>query len=136
MKVGVGLLRRVREPELARPRRRVTDKELREAILEHLRNMCRTRLGTMVSTPDFGLPDLTETLHAHPDMVRGFARALAETIRRYEPRLTAVTVTPAEPTSDVDLHLRFIVTAEIVDDKRRSVAFETRIESSRRIGVT
>jgi type VI secretion system protein len=135
MKVGVGLLRRVREPELARPRRRSSEKEVRDGILEHLRNMCRTRLGTMLSAPDFGLPDLTDTLHSHPDLVRGFARALRETIRKYEPRLTAVSVTPV-PTSANDLYLRFIVTAELVGEDRRSLAFETRVETSRRIVVT
>jgi type VI secretion system protein len=135
MRASLGLLRRIREPELAAPRRRIADRELRDAILEHLRNMCRTRLGTMASTPDFGLPDLTDTLHAHPETVRAFANALRHTIRKYEPRLTSVRVTPVEP-EDNDLCLRFIVTAEIADGNRRSIAFETRVEASRRIVVS
>jgi len=135
MRASHGLLRRIREPELAAPRRKVADRELRDAILEHLQNMCRTRLGTMASTPDFGLPDVADTLHSHPDTVRAFAEALRHTIKKYEPRLTAVRVVPVEP-EDNDLCLRFIVTAEIADTKRRSIAFETRVEASRRIVVS
>jgi len=52
MRGGVTLLARIRRPELAQPRRAISEREIRESILQNLIYMCCTRMGTMLTCPD------------------------------------------------------------------------------------
>jgi len=127
----VSLLSRIRRPELARTRSAFSERELRESLLEHLQNMCQTRQGTMLSAPGFGIPDISETLHSYPHAIAQMGQAIAQTIRQFEPRLANVRVSHV-PSEETDLILRYEVTAQL-DTGEGSVAFETRIDPSRRI---
>lgn len=94
--------------------------QVRESILESLRVLCETRLGTMLSCPDYGLPCLAESLVAQ-ESTRLIAEALKRGIERFEPRLRLVRVRPLAPDGVV---LRFEVTAQLAaagrDSKRVS----------------
>ena len=114
-------------------RRAISDQETRDSVLEHLRVMCETRAGTMVTCPDYGTATVSEMVHSFPDAIAEMARAIKNTIKEHEPRLTNVQIThlPAE-----DLTLRYEISAYLVGDGSKvPVQFETSLDSSRRLRV-
>jgi type VI secretion system protein len=132
-KAGPSLLARIRQPESTGARRQATDEDTRRSVLEHLRAMCTTRHGTMVTMPDYGVADVSEMIHSFPDAIAEMARSIRHTIQTYEPRLTNVRVKhlPSE-----DLTLRYELTAQLVNgNSKQPVTFETTIDPSRRIIV-
>ena len=132
-KAGPSLLARIRHPETAGARRQATEEDTRRSVLEHLRAMCTTRHGTMVTQPDYGVADVSEMIHAFPDAIAEMARSIRHTIQVYEPRLTNVRVKhiPSE-----DMTLRYELTAQLVTGTSKvPVEFETTIDPSRRIAV-
>jgi type VI secretion system protein len=132
---GHSLLTRIQRPELAVARRSVSDSELREAVLKHLRAMCATRLGSSPCCPEFGVTDVSDLVHAFPDAAGAMARSIRKTIEAFEPRLCNVRVS-FTPRDDTELMLRFEVTAQLVRDGGKvPISFETSIDASRRISV-
>ena len=132
-KAGPSLLARIRNPEVVGARRQATEEDTRRSVLEHLRAMCTTRHGTMVTQPDYGVADVSEMIHAFPDAIAEMARSIRHTIQAYEPRLTNVRVKhiPSE-----DMTLRYELTAQLVTGASKvPVQFETTIDPSRRIVV-
>jgi type VI secretion system protein len=102
-------------------------------VLEHLRAMCMTRHGTLVTAPDYGIADVSEMLHAFPDAIAEMARAIRHTLQTYEPRLSNVRVKHI-PTEDMTL--RYELTAQLVTKSSKvPVEFETSIDPSRRITI-
>lgn len=107
----------------------------RASILAHLQAMCGTRLGAMRVRPDYGLPPITEMVHSFPDAAGALARALAQTIEKYEPRLADVRVRHV-PTQALDLVVTFEVTAVLRSSEQRTpLRFATTIDASRRVHV-
>ena len=132
---GVTLLARIRRPELAQPRRAVSEREIRDSILQNLIHMCSTRVGTMLTCPDYGIADVSEMIHAFPDAISIMAQTLRHTIQTYEPRLQNVQVVHV-PSEGVDLTLRFEVRARVVlDGNKTAVKFETTLDTSRRLTI-
>jgi len=108
---------------------------LRASILEHLRNMCSTRRGSVRSRPDYGLPDIGELVHSFPEALNKIRDALLHSIEAYEPRLTSVRVKHV-PSAAVELMVRFEIRATLVDSPHASpVRFETQMTASRVIEV-
>jgi type VI secretion system protein len=134
---GPSLLTRIRRPTVARANAQPSAKDVREALLQHLQHLCQTRLGSAQASADFGLPDLSESLHSFPDTIATIAQALASAIKKYEPRLANVRVTHV-PVEGSELVIRYDVSAQLVgeDDRRVPITFETRIDGSRRVSVT
>lgn len=132
---GHTLLTRIKRPELAAARREVSDQEVRESVLEHLRLMCTTRLGTMLTSPTFGVPDLSEIVHSFPDAITVMSRALKQSIADHEPRLKNVVIRHV-PNEDSSLTLRFEITGTILNgDGKAAVKFETTIDDRRAVRV-
>jgi len=89
----------------------------------------------MPTCPDYGLPPLSEMVHAFPDALSEIRDALLHTIEAYEPRLTNVRINFV-PNPSHDLVVRFEVTATVVDNTRRlPVRFETRMSATRAVTV-
>jgi type VI secretion system protein len=133
MKRGHSLLTRIRKPEYAVARRTISDIETRESVLNHLKVMCETRAGTMLTCPDYGTATVSEMVHSFPDAIAEMARALRTTIKDYEPRLINVRIShvPAE-----DLTLRYEISAQLVSESGNiPVQFETSLDSSRRLTI-
>jgi type VI secretion system protein len=128
---GRSLLARIRRPETGAARRSATDAELRESVLDHLRVMCGTRQGTMLTCPDYGTATVSEMVHAFPDAIAEMARAMKHTITSYEPRLRNVRIVHI-PTDDMTL--RYEVHAQLCRDSSSvPVQFETSIDASRKV---
>ena len=97
--------------------------------------MCSTRQGTMLTRPDYGVPDVTEMVHSFPGAIAMMQRALKHTIETYEPRLTGVRVNYA-PSNVADFIMRFEIVAQLATDTGKSaVKFETMVEMSRKLSV-
>lgn len=133
MKKGHSLLTRIRKPEFAVARRAISDVETRDSVLRHLKMICETRAGTMLTCPDYGTATVSEMVHAFPDAIAEMRKAIYNTIQAYEPRLQNVKIVhiPAE-----DLTLRYEITAYLVGDTNKvPVQFETSFNESRRLTV-
>lgn len=133
---GHSLLRRIREPELAAPRRLVSDDEVRAAVLEHLRAMFLTRAGSAIGAPDYGIVSVTDIVHSCPDAIEDVLKSIRQTIRTYERRLVNVSVKHIPGEAGRDMTIRFEITGEITNGQRRApVKFHTVIDASRNIHV-
>jgi type VI secretion system protein len=132
---GHTLLTRIRRPELATARRQISDAEVRESVLAHLRIMCTTRQGSMITSPTFGICDLSEIVHSFPDAIGIMAKALKQSIADHEPRLKNVVIRHV-PTADDSLTLRFEIVGTIINgDTKANVKFETSIDDRRAVRV-
>jgi type VI secretion system protein len=87
-----------------------------ELVLEHLRCLLNTRRGNSALDPSYGIPDLTDALHAYPLSASAICAELASTVRRYEPRLQNVRVTVAG-NGQPGMELRFEIHATLVRAK-------------------
>jgi type VI secretion system protein len=133
MRKGHSLLTRIRHPEFAVARRAISDQETRDSVLRHLKVICETRAGTMLTCPDYGAATVSEMVHSFPDAIAEMARAIKNTINAYEPRLTNVKIVhiPAE-----DLTLRYEISGYLVTDGAKvPVQFETSLDPSQRLTV-
>mgnify|MGYP002781074153 CR=1 FL=1 len=132
---GYSLLKRIRRPELAAPRRAVSDAEVREAVLDHLRVMCSTRAGTMLTCPDYGVADVSDLVHEFPDAITLLARSIRSTILAYEPRLTAVQVRHV-PSEERELVVRYEIVAQIVKPGGKiPIRFQTTVDPTRKLSI-
>lgn len=130
---GHTLLKRIRHPEYAVARRAVSDSETRDSVLQHLRHICTTWQGSMLTLPDYGLVDVSELIHAFPDAIAMMAKAIRNSVQKYEPRLANVMIKHV-PSELGDLTLRFEISATLVDGKSR-VKFETSLDTARKFEV-
>jgi len=98
--------------------------------------MCRTRMGTMLTCPDYGIADVSEMIHSFPDAITIMAQSLRHTIQTYEPRLQNVQVIHV-PADLLDLTLRFEIRARVVLEggSKTAVKFETSLDTSRRLTI-
>lgn len=103
-------------------------------MLENLRRICATRIGTALSSPGVGLPNISDVMH-EGDGPALMARALRVSIGLAEPRLSNVVVSVPNIGADTGV-LHFSVTADIiVARRRRPVSFVTSVDASRRVRV-
>ena len=81
---GAGLLARIRDPRLATARRAISDEEVRDSILQNLRAMCSTRLGSAQACPEYGILAVSDIIHSCPDALGQVSKAI-----RKDPQLLA-----------------------------------------------
>lgn len=105
---------------------------LEQSVLQHLRVLLNTRQGNSALDPLYGVPDFTDLVHNFPDGLLALRRLIAQTIERYEPRLSRVSVRPTRILRDV-LVLHFDVRAELPNG--RPVIFDTTVSRGGHIQV-
>jgi type VI secretion system protein len=71
------------------------DEKLRRSIVENLKLILHTRQGSVLHLPDFGLPDIRQ-IYFEEGTIDSIPKQIAETITKYEPRLTNVQVTTTD----------------------------------------
>lgn len=71
------------------------DEKLRRSIVENLKLVLQTRRGSVVHLPDFGIPDIRK-VYFDEGTIDAIPKQIAETITKYEPRLTDVRVTTTD----------------------------------------
>jgi type VI secretion system protein len=83
------------------------------SVKRHLTKLLNSRAGGAAIQPDYGLSDFNDVAREHPDLPGAVAREVQTLLRRYEPRLRAVEVTP-HPSPDDPTGLHFTITATLV----------------------
>jgi len=104
-----------------------------ESITEHLKVILNTRAGESATVPDFGLMDLTDSMHQMPQGVHAIQQAIRDVILKYEPRLRSVSVRYAP--GDELLVLRFEIVARLKDETRGVVRFQTQMSRGGKFDV-
>jgi type VI secretion system protein len=111
----------------------VLDPELhRRSIVRNLRDILNTRVGSSPSHADLGVPPPNELLTGYPASANRLLKAIADSIERYEPRLTQVRVVHL-PREEGQLSLRFRIAAKMVALGGAPIGLETTVEQNGRI---
>jgi type VI secretion system protein len=98
------------------------DERSREgSIKRHLSKLLNSRAGSVSIQPDYGLSDFNDVARDHPDLPAAVALQVTHLLRRYEPRLHNIGVTP-HPSPDDPTGLHFTITADIVQANGDKVA--------------
>lgn len=79
----------------------------------------------------FGLPDITSLSGDSKEVRRILSRRVEECIRRFEPRLTAVRVTPVEADAENRRRIRFVIEGLLrMEPNPEHVVFDTVLETA------
>jgi len=106
-----------------------------ESIIEHLRNMFNVRQGSVMTLDDYGMPDFNDMVADFPNAIKVIRTVIRDSIRKYEPRLSRVSVTHVVD-EDRPLDLFFRVKAEVnLDGELVPVVFETVVGDSGSVKV-
>ncbi|MEM7434999.1 MAG: type VI secretion system baseplate subunit TssE [Myxococcota bacterium] len=105
-----------------------------QSIAEHLQTLLNSREGVSATTPDFGLPDLTDIVHMLPDGVHAIQDAIRDVLLKYEPRLAKVKVRFA-PSEDAFV-LYFDVSARRSDGDKAPFRVRTSMHPGNRFRVS
>lgn len=129
------LLERLDSMERDPSRRLRTDEgRLLDSILTHLRCILNTRQGAVPIALDYGVPDFLDFLQRYPYSSREIESSIRRAIELYEPRLEGVQVTSL-PQEDEVLFLRFQIRAQVSEESKLQVNFETVVETDGRISL-
>lgn len=63
------------------------------SVMDNIERILNSRAGAIKHLPDFGLPDMSTIYQALPTSAYELMRAMQKTLLKYEPRLSAVTIT-------------------------------------------
>ena len=106
---------------------------LRDDIIENLRRVFSTPLGSARAFMDLGLTDATQVYCEYPDAVVPMQMEVLSAIHTYEPRLTNVKVVLASG-DHTDLRLRFQITATLVEDGQEiATSFLTTLDNDNHV---
>lgn len=111
------------------------EERIMSSVAAHLAKMLSTRAGSVLTLPDYGLPDLNDmNLSLHDSLVQA-RTAIERFIELYEPRLSSVQVT-AMPHEDDRLRLLFAIVGLLeVAGIKRQVRFAATLASSGQVAV-
>ncbi|EBP4342223.1 type VI secretion system baseplate subunit TssE [Salmonella enterica] len=123
--------------EAATPKRaRRAGVSLLHSISDSLHNILNTRSGSCAGSPELGIADLNDDALASGNFRDEIARGIHDCIRRYEPRITGVTVTATSPDSYAPLTLRFHIVAQVsFHDARDVLEFDILLDNRQRYRV-
>lgn len=62
------------------------------SVLDNVQRILECRAGTLAHLPDYGLPDMAETLQGLPASAQGLITTMTLCLLKYEPRLQSVAV--------------------------------------------
>lgn len=109
---------------------RDASRALRDDVLGNLEALCRTRRGSSLVSPGFGMVDVLGVFRSSDRGAEHVRKALEDAVRAFEPRLHRPRVQQL-PSEDADLTLRFEITGEIVVGGRSTpVRFETTYDAA------
>jgi len=101
--------------------------DLAVSIQAHLTQLLNSRRGMTPHLSHYGLPDIHYVYYSLPHSLEKLAGEIKETIIRYEPRLTAVSVTFVSASSD-SFRATYRIAGEVAEGSRVSrLTFETEV---------
>lgn len=109
---------------------------MRAAVLEHLRAMFLTRVGSALVASDYGIVSVTDIVHSCPDAIDDVLKSIRATIKKYEPRLVSVNVRHVAGSELRDATIRFEISGDIQNGARKTpVKFHTVIDAKRNVRI-
>ena len=120
------LLERIDDGDADDGRRLEVDRHrVAQSVVRHLRKMLNVRQGSVITLPDYGLPDFNDIVSQFPDSVNVVRRIIKDSLEKYEPILRRVSVRHL-PNEDDPMDFRFEISARlVVDGEETPVSFET-----------
>ncbi|WP_259171659.1 type VI secretion system baseplate subunit TssE [Pseudomonas sp. BIGb0164] len=106
------------------------------SVAAHLGKMLSTRAGSVLTLPDYGLPDLNDMRLSLHESLSQSRLSIERFIQAYEPRLANVRVKGAPGHHD-PLALAFCIEATlVVDDVMQPVVFSARLVGAGQVEVS
>ncbi|WP_095194622.1 type VI secretion system baseplate subunit TssE [Pseudomonas sp. Irchel 3A7] len=106
------------------------------SVAAHLAKMLSTRMGSVQTLPDYGLPDLNDMRLSLHDSLSQARLAIEHFIEAYEPRLSKVQVSPGVRDDD-RLRLSFSIEGLLeIDGFKRQVSFTACLDGSGQVKVS
>jgi type VI secretion system protein len=112
--------------------------DLESAVLDHLQKLLNTRLGSVLTAPDYGMIEMGEVLHEFPVAMGVMQRSIKNTILKYEPRLKNVQVRAVDGDEDVSkMFVYFEVSAQLIypNGDRQPIRFSTTVDESSNVKI-
>lgn len=107
-----------------------------QSIVNHLRRLLNTRVGSASIGDDYGIPDLTNVVGGEQSQpMTELRQAILQAITKYEPRLEKVRIT-IELDEDDALSLKFRTEGYVVGGENLPVVFETVISTDGKINIS
>ncbi len=133
------LMERLMRAGDARGKRRTRNdaEALVSSVTEHVKRILNTRRGTVMTNPEYGLPDFSSLpgKYASPETEMILA-LIKDAVETYEPRIRDVVVT-FEGASDEDLSLFFGLAGAVVhQDEHIPLRFITRMEPDSKFSIS
>jgi type VI secretion system lysozyme-related protein len=116
------------------------DRQLRDSIVKHLRNLFNTRAGSVPIDPNYGMPDMSNIAGSFAmGTIESLSEAFIRQVIRYEPRLQQPRITVEDETRDV-ITLRFELSGQISstsewEGQMQPFSMVIRVNSSGRVFV-
>ncbi|WP_207260188.1 type VI secretion system baseplate subunit TssE [Pseudomonas sp. GW101-3H06] len=106
------------------------------SVAAHLAKMLSTRMGSVQTLPDYGLPDLNDMRLSLHDSLSQACLAIEHFIEAYEPRLSNVQVSPGVRDDDW-LRLSFAIKGLLeIDGFKRQISFTACLDGSGQVKVS
>ena len=106
-----------------------------ESILRNVTQILNTRQGSVLTRPDYGLPDFNDLARRFPNAIEEIKCSIRDSLELYEPRLVNLRVHHVESENRV-LDLRYDVRAQIsVNGERPDIWFETILDSAGKVSI-
>jgi len=106
-----------------------------QSIVNHLRRLLNTRVGSASIGDDYGIPDLTNVIGSeYSQTVAELQQKIQKAIAKYEPRLKNVRIAIELDQDDV-LSLRFRAEGQVVGGDNLPIVFETVISTDGKINI-
>ncbi len=104
-------------------------------VSKNLQAMLNVRKGSVKALPDYGMPDFNDVVEQFPDAIDYVKQEIATFIRRYEPRLSQLSITyladPLDP-----LKLKYVIEGYLTyKTKRSKVSFDTILTGSGQVTI-
>ena len=120
------LLERIDDPDTTGERRLHADPHrVSQSVIRHLQKMLNVRQGSVLTLPDYGMPDFNDLAKQFPSAIVAIRRVIKDSLEKYEPRLRRVQIRHI-PNEDDPMDLQFEISARLVlDDEESAVTFQT-----------
>jgi len=134
------LLQRIEHPEDENRYNVNLDEEmLIDSVLDHIQKLLNVRQGSVVTVPDYGLPDFNDLVRQYPFAIKEIKREIKKCITKFEPRLSQVKVEHVFDETD-PLSLRYDITACLSVDnhfekKKTNIWFETILDAAGKVSI-
>ena len=105
------------------------------SITTHLKRLLNSRQGSLPHMPDYGLPEITEIYQGLPYSINDLIAAIKNAIKKYEPRLTNITVEPIKSIANSPTDCVLTLKISAITHDNAEVEFDTYFTSAGAIKV-